>query len=83
LNRVGHVEPKGPGGPQIDDELELGGIAHLGTAALRDFDPAYVGSGSQPVTLEMSKRLPVYLQKQTFDGGALDLNEPAAPFRRI
>jgi hypothetical protein len=31
----------------------------------------------------MSKRLPVYLQKQTFDGGALDLNEPAAPFRRI
>jgi hypothetical protein len=37
-----------------------------GTAALRDFRPAYVGAGSNPVIVVMSAIRPLFLRKQTF-----------------
>ena len=46
-------------------------IAHLGTeetAALRDFKPVYVGSGSAPVIAVMSAARPLSPQEQTFVG---------------
>src|SRR5262249_18869109 len=38
------------------------------TAALRDFEPAYVGSGSNPAFEVMSAARPLFHQEQTFVG---------------